>query len=117
MAQYAARMSIEQTFRDWHHGWGVRDAAAALPTAQAAERLVGIVCLAYQLQLELGSRFAADDGGQARRAQWTVTDRVSTFWCAQHLLHDPGADWSWWLAQQWDDLARPPARLPALEAA
>lgn len=117
VAQYAARMSVEQTFRDWHHGWGVRDAAAALPQAQAVERLVGIVCLAYLLQLELGSRFAADGGGQARRAQWTVTDRVSPFWCTQHLLHDPGADWSPWLAQQWDGLARPPARPLAREAA
>jgi hypothetical protein len=107
--QYAARMAIEQTFRDWHHGWGLRVAAAPLPTAGAVSRLVGSVCLAYRLQVELGLRFSTDTQGQRRRAQWTVSDRLSYFWCGQHLLWDPGADWSAWLAAQWDDLLTPDA--------
>ena len=41
--------------------------------------------------VQAGRRFSRDARGQARRAQWTVTDRVSSFWCAQHLLTDPGA--------------------------
>jgi hypothetical protein len=36
--------------------------------------------------------------------QWTVTDRVSWFWCGQRLFHDPGYDWRAWLAAQWKDL-------------
>jgi hypothetical protein len=105
--QYAARMTIEQTFREWHHGWGLRAVAAALPTAESVARLVGSVCLAYRLQVELGLRFSHDGLGQRRRAQWTVTDRVSYFWCGQHVIHDPGADWSTWLAAQWDQLVMP----------
>jgi hypothetical protein len=115
--QYAARMAIEQTFRDWHHGWGLRAVAAPLPTAEAVRRLVGIVCLAYRLQVELGLRFSQDGQGQRRRAQWTVTDRVSYFWCGQHVLHDPGADWSGWLAAQWDQLIAPDGADPLAIAA
>ena len=107
VAQYAARMPIEETFRDWHHGWGLRPAAAALPSEHAVCRMVAIVTLAYRLQVELGLRFSRDERGKARRAQWTVTDRVSYFWCAQHLFHDPGADWTAWLAEQWDHLIIP----------
>lgn len=117
VAQYAARMAIEQTFRDWHHGWGLRDAAAALTEETAVARMVGIVCLAYRLQVELGVRFSQDARGQARRAQWTVTNRVSFFWCAQQLLTDPGADWSAWLAEQWDHLITPNTELALAEAA
>jgi len=107
VAQYAARMPIEETFRDWHHGWGLRQAAAQLKSERAVSRMVGIVCLAYRLQVELGLRFSTDEQGKARRAQWTVTDRVSYFWCAQHLFHDPGADWTGWLAEQLDHLIAP----------
>lgn len=115
--QYAARMAIEQTFRDWHHGWGLRDAAAALTEETAVARLIGIVCLAYHLQVALGVRFSADPRGQARRAQWTVTDRVSYFWCAQQLLTDAGADWSPWLAAQWEHLSAPDSDMTLAEAA
>jgi hypothetical protein len=83
VAQDAARLAIEQTFRDWHHGWGLREAASALTEEAAIARMVGIACLAYQLHVELGLRFSVDPRGQARRAQRTVTDRVSFFWCAQ----------------------------------
>ncbi len=107
VAQDAARMSIEQTFRDWHHGWGLRPAAAPLASESAVCRMVGIVALAYRLQVELGVRFSQDERGKARRAQWTVTDRVSYFWCAQHVFQDPGADWTRWLAEQWEQLIVP----------
>lgn len=117
VAQYAARMAIEQTFRDWHHGWGLRAVAAPLPTAAAVGRLVGIVCLAYRLPVELGLRFSQDEQGKRRRAQWTVSDRVSYFWCGQHVLHDPGADWSGWLAEQWDQLIAPTGAAPLAAAA
>lgn len=117
VAQYSARMAIEQTFRDLHHGWGLRDAASALTDETAVSRMVGIVCLAYRLQVELGLRFSTDKRGQARRAQWTVTDRVSLFWSAQQLLTDPGADWSDWLAQQWDHLVAPDTPITLAEAA
>jgi hypothetical protein len=115
--QDAARMAIEQTLREWHHGGGLRAAASALPTAEAVGRMVGIVCLAYRLQIELGVRFSTDAQGQQRRAQWTVTDRVSYFWCGQHVVQDPGADWSTWLSAQWDDLLTPDTALLLAEAA
>ena len=37
VAEYAQRMSIEETFRDWHSGWGVRAAVVDLPTAAMVE--------------------------------------------------------------------------------
>ncbi len=42
---YAGRMSIEETYRDWHTGWGVRAAAGDLPSEAMVERLIGVVCL------------------------------------------------------------------------
>ena len=107
VAEYAQRMSIEETFRDWHSSWGVRAAVVALPTEAMVDRLIGVVCLTYRLQMCLGQRRSADQLGQQRRAQWTVTDRVSWFWCGQRLLHDPGYDWSVWLAAQWEALTIP----------
>jgi len=104
VAEYAQRMAIEETFRDWHSGWGVRHVAVALPTATMVDRLIGAVCLAYSLQMSLGQRLSADPLGQRRRAQWTATDRVSWFWCGQQLFHDPGYDWRAWLAAQWSML-------------
>ena len=108
---YAGRMSIEETYRDWHTGWGVRAAAAALPVEAMVERLIGVVCLTYLLQMQLGQRLSVDPLGQRRRAQWTVTDRVSWFWCGQHLFHDPGYDWTTWLDQQWATLGGAPPRV------
>ena len=34
---YAQRLSIEETFRDWHHGWSVRVAVSSLPTEAMGE--------------------------------------------------------------------------------
>jgi hypothetical protein len=110
VAAYAGRMAIEETYRDWHAGWGVRAAAAALPAEAMVERLVGVVCLAYLLQLQLGQRLSSDPVGRRRRAQWTVTDRVSWFWCGQQLVRDPGYDWGPWLDRQWAALDTPPPR-------
>jgi hypothetical protein len=106
VAEYAGRMSIEETYRDWHHHWAVRAAVVALPTEAMVARLIGIVCLAYTVQMHLGQRVSADPIGQRRRAQWTVTNRVSWFWCGHPLFADPGYDWSGWLAQQWESLGR-----------
>lgn len=117
LSEYAARMTIEQTFRDWHHGWGLRTATAALTAETAVVRMVGIVCLAYHLQVALGVRFSQDPRGQARRAQWTVTNRISYFWCAQQLLTDPGADWGAWIAEQWDHLITPDTEIALAQAA
>ena len=77
VAEYARRMSIEETYRDWHHHWAVRAAVVDLPTAARVARLIGVVCLAYTVQMHLGQRVSADPVGQWRRAQWTVTDRMS----------------------------------------
>jgi len=104
VAEYAQRMAIEETFRDWHSGWGVRTVGVALPTDTMVDRLIGVVCLTYGLQMSLGQRLSADPLGQRRRAQWTATDRVSWFWCGQRLFHDPGYDWRAWLAAQWSVL-------------
>jgi hypothetical protein len=57
--------------------------------------------------MQLGQRVSADPVGQWRRAPWTVTDRVSWFWCGQRLFNDPGYDWSAWLAAQWEALPIP----------
>ncbi len=69
VAEYAGRMSIEETYRDWHHHWAVRAAVVDLPTAAMVARLIGIVCLAYTVQMHLGQRVSADPVGQRRRAQ------------------------------------------------
>ena len=114
VAAYAQRMPIEETFRDWHSGWGVRAAVVALPTEAMVHRLIGVVCLTYHLQMHLGQRVSVDPRGQQRRAQWTVTDRVSWFWCGQRLFDDPGHDWSGWLAQQWESLGQPVAAVQTL---
>jgi len=114
VAEYAQRMPIEETFRDWHNGWGVRAAVVALPTEAMVHRLIGVVCLTYHLQMHLGQRVSVDPLGQQRRAQWTVTDRVSWFWCGQRLFDDPGHDWSGWLAQQWESLGQPVAAVQTL---
>jgi hypothetical protein len=113
VVEYAGRMSIEETYRDWHHHWAVRAAVVDLPTETMVARLIGIVCLAYTVQMHLGQRVSTDPVGQRRRAQWTVTDRVSWFWCGQRLFDDPGYDWHGWLAQQWDNLGQPVAATPA----
>ena len=107
VTEYAQRMPIEETFRDWHSGWGVRAAVVGLPTEAMVDRLIGVVCVTYSLQMQVGQRFSADPLGQQRRKQWTVTDRVSWFWCGQHLVNDPGYDWSVWLAAQWEALVLP----------
>jgi Transposase DDE domain len=124
VAAYAQRMPIEETFRDWHSGWGVRAAVVKLSTAAMVDRLIGVVCLTYTLQMHLGQRVSVDPRGQQRRVQWTVTDRVSWFWCGQQLFDDPGYEWSGWLAQQWESLGQPvvavqatPQPEPALEEA
>jgi hypothetical protein len=112
VAEYAGRMSIEETYRDWHHHWAVRAAVIDLPTTAMVARLIGVVCLAYTVQMHLGQRVSTTPVGQQRRAQWTVSDRVSWFWCGQRLFGDPGYDWSGWLAQQWESLELPVAVAP-----
>src|ERR671935_2608120 len=69
VAEYAQRMPIEETFRDWHSGWGVRTAVVALPTEAMVNRLIGVVCLTYNLQMHLGQRVSVDPRGQQRRGQ------------------------------------------------
>jgi Transposase DDE domain len=117
VAEYAGRMSIEETYRDWHHHWAVRPAVVDLPTEAMVARLIGVVCLAYTVQMQLGQRVSIDPVSQQRRAQWTVTDRVSWFWCGQRLFDDPGYDWGAWLPVQWPVLLAPvpvePSRLTA----
>ena len=112
VTEYAGRMSIEETYRDWHHHWAVRAAVVALPTEAMVARLRGVVCLAYTVQMHLGQRVSTAPVGPQRRAQWTVSDRVSWFWCGQRLFGDPGYDWSGWLAQQWESLGLPVAVTP-----
>jgi hypothetical protein len=109
VAEYTQRMPIEETCRDWHSGWGVRTAVVDLPTAALGDRLIGVVCLTYCLQRQLGQRLSADPIGQQRREQWTVTDRVSWCWCGQRLFNDPGYDWRAWLAAQWVAMTIPQA--------
>jgi hypothetical protein len=115
--EYAGRMAIEETYRDWHHHWAVRTAVVDLPTEAMVSRLIGVVCLAYTVQMHLGQRVSVDPVGQRRRMQWTVTDRVSWFWCGQRLFDDPGYDWGAWLTAQWSVLLAPvpvaPSRLTA----
>jgi hypothetical protein len=111
---YAGRMSIEETYRDWHHHWAVRAAVVDVPTEAMVTRLIGVVCLAYTVQMYLGQRVSTDPVGQQRRAQWTVTGRVSWFWCGQRLFADPGYDWRSWLAQQWASLGQPAVVTPAV---
>jgi hypothetical protein len=103
---YAGRMAIEETYRDWHHHWAVRTATMSLPTEAMVSRLIGVVCLAYTLQMLVGYHVSRSPEAHARRAQWTVTGRVSWFWCGQRVFADPGYDWRAWLAQQWGSLGQ-----------
>jgi len=112
VADYTSRMPIEETFRDWHHHWAVRAAVVDLPSEAMVERLIGVVCLAYTLQMHLGRRLSQDQQGQQRRRQWTVSDRVSWCWCWQQVFQDPGYDWSGWLADQWATLWPPDGLAP-----
>jgi hypothetical protein len=107
VTEYAGRMSIEETYRDWHHHWAVRPAVVDLPTEAMVARLIGVVCLAYTVQMHLGRRVSVDPASQRRRVQWTVIDRVSWFWCGQRLFDDPGYDWGAWLTAQWPVLLAP----------
>jgi hypothetical protein len=104
VAEYAQRMPIEETFRDWQSGWGVRAAVVESPTEAMVDRLIGVSCLTYSLQMQVGQRCSADPLGQRRREHWPVTDRVRWFWCGQRLCNDPGSDWRIWLAAQWEAL-------------
>jgi hypothetical protein len=113
VSEYAGRLAIEETYRDWPHHWAVRTAAVALPTEARVARLIGVVCLAYTLQMHLGQRVLTAPETQRRRAQWTVTERVSWFWCGQRLFTDPGYDWRTWLAQQWASLGQSEVPVPA----
>jgi hypothetical protein len=115
VAEYAGRMSIEEPYRAWHH-WAVRAAVVALPAAAMVARLLGIVGLAYTVQMHRGQRVSADPVGQRRRAQWTVPDRVSWCWCGQRLFDDPGYAWTAWLDQQWESLEWPVITAPAMAA-
>ena len=109
---YAGRMSIEEAYRDWHSGWGVRAAVVALPSEAMVERLLGVVCLTDLRQMQLGQRLSVDPAGRRRRAQWPVTDRVSWFWCGQHLFQDPGYEWGPWLDEQRATLGAAPPLVP-----
>jgi hypothetical protein len=113
VAEYAGRRSSEETYRDWHHHWAVRAAVVGLPTEAMVARLIGVVCLAYTVQMHLGQRVSRDPRSQQRRAQWTGTDRISWFWCGHRLFTDPGYDWSSWLAQQWESLGQLVTTAPA----
>jgi len=104
VAEYAGRMSREETSRDWPQYGAVRTAVVALPTEAMVARLRSVVCLAYTVQMPLGQRGSIDPVGHQRRAQWTVTDRVSWCWYGQQLLGDPGDAGSGWLAQPWESL-------------
>ena len=80
-------------------------------------RLIGIVCLAYTLQMLVGDHVSRTPDAQRRRGQWTVTGRVSWFWCGQHVFTDPGYDWSAWLTQQWVSLGQLSDPAPAAPVA
>ena len=109
VAEEARRMAITATCRDWHSGWGVRVAVSDLPTEAMVDRLMGVVCVTYSLPMHLGQRLSEDPLDQQRRGQWTVTDRVSWFWCGPRLFNDPGYDWRAWLAAPWATLSGPQA--------
>jgi hypothetical protein len=46
VGQYALRMTIEETFRDWRHSWGVRAALVGLTSEAEVCRMVGLISLA-----------------------------------------------------------------------
>jgi hypothetical protein len=106
-------MAIEEPSRDWQHHGAVRTAVVGLPTEAMVVRLIGGVCWASTVQRHLGQRVSGDPMSQQRRAQWTVTDRLSWLWCGPRLCDDPGDDWSGWLAQQWESLGQRVTTAPA----
>src|SRR5256886_5022080 len=56
VAEYAGRMSIEETDRDWIHHWAVRAPVGDLPPPAMVARRIGAVVLAYTVQMHLGQR-------------------------------------------------------------
>ena len=117
VAESAGRMSIEETSRDWPQQWAGRTAVVARPTEAMGARVMGVVCLAYTVQRQLGQWVSVDAVSQRRRVPWTGTDRGSGFWCGHRLFDDPGDDWGTWLTAQWSVLLAPvpvaPSRLTA----
>jgi hypothetical protein len=111
--EYTGRMAIEETYRDWPQQWAVRTATVPVPTEAMVTRLIGIVCLAYTLQMLIGYQVSCTPAAQRRRAQWTVTGRVSWVWCGQRVFTDPGYEWRAWLTQPWVSLEQLSAPVPA----
>src|SRR5262249_5023263 len=116
-------MPIEETFRDWHSGWGVRTAVVKLPTEAMVDRLIGVVCLTYNLQMHLGQRVSVDPRGQQRRAQMTVKDPGGWVLCGPPLVDDLWPHWRG-LARKGESVGQPVAAVqatprpePALEEA
>lgn len=107
VAWYTQRMPIEESLRDCHHGWQLREAVVGLKKEEEVGRLMGIAVLGYRLQVELGRLLSESEEGKLRRSQWTVTDRVSLFWCGKEMFEDAGHDWSLWLKEQWEHLVIP----------
>ena len=107
VAEYAQRMPIEETFRDWHSGWGVRAAVVDLPTEAMVDRLIGVVCRPIVCRC----RWVSDSVQTRRAAAPGAMDghgSGESFWCGQRP-NDPGYDWRGWLAAQWEALTLPPA--------
>jgi hypothetical protein len=87
-------MASAETYRDGPHHGAVRTAVVGLPTAAMVGRLSGGVCCASTMQRHLGQRVGVAPMSQQRRSQWTVTERISWFWCFHQLCTDPGYAWS-----------------------
>ena len=93
-------------FNSFAHGLDLKPLKSTGPL-DLGRFLVGLISLAYCLQVELGWRLSQSTLGQQRRAQWTVTNRVSLFWCGQQVFQDGGYDWRDWLAALWAQLSAP----------
>jgi hypothetical protein len=105
-ASYRRRWPTEGSYRDaqsgWdgQHGWDLPRVAAALPTAEAVARLVGLWALGTLLQSWVGHQ-----AGQGTApppvpgivAQWTVTGRLSVWARGQLALTEPSGQLAAWL--------------------
>jgi hypothetical protein len=107
-ASYRRRWPTEGTYRDaqtgWdgQHGWDLPRVAAALPTAEAVARLVGLWALGTLLQSWIGhqaGRPTAPLAVQRVVAQWTVTGRLSVWARGQLALTEPSGQLADWLTQ------------------
>jgi hypothetical protein len=118
VARYCERFATEPTYRDLK-SWDLETVAQREASETHLDGLVGLSALSALLQTVIGvaAGRTTDPVARARQAQWSTTDRLSSFWRGRQVLHDHAHDWRSWLDETLGELVRsltpePPVPLP-----